>query len=48
MDCELLFRHYPNVAKVGGLQSQEEHICKINIEASSRNVGASEGEVVPR
>ena len=37
---------YPNVAKAGGLQSQEEHFNKINLEASSRKAGASEGEVV--
>ena len=37
---------YPNVAKAGGLQSQEESLSKINLEASSRKAGASEGEVV--
>ena len=34
----------PNVAKAGGIQSQEEHRSKIKIEASSREAGASEGE----
>jgi len=37
---------YPNVAKVGKLQSQEESLSKIKLEASSRKAGASEGEVV--
>ncbi len=36
----------PNVAKAGGIQSQEEPRSKIKIEASSRKAGASEGEVV--
>jgi hypothetical protein len=30
--------------KVGGLQSQEESLSKIKLEASSRKAGASEGE----
>jgi hypothetical protein len=38
------FGVYPNVAKVGGLQSQEEPLSKIKLEASSRKAGASEGE----
>jgi len=42
----LLLKLYPNVAKVGRLQSQEEPLSKIKLEASSRNAGASEGEVV--
>ena len=36
----------PNVAKAGGLQSQEEPLNNIKLEASSRKAGASEGEVV--
>ena len=36
----------PNVAKAGGLQSQEELLSKIKLDASSRKAGASEGEVV--
>jgi hypothetical protein len=35
-----------NVAKAGGLKSQEEPLCKIKLDASSRNAGASEGKVV--
>ena len=41
-----MFRLDPNVAKAGGLQSQEEPLSKIKLEASSRKAGASEGEVV--
>ena len=33
-----------NVAKAGGLQSQEESLSKIKLEASSLKAGASEGE----
>ena len=36
----------PNVAKAGGIQSQEELLSKIKLDASSRKAGASEGEVV--
>ena len=36
----------PNVAKAGWLQSQEEFLCIIELDASSRKAGASEGEVV--
>ena len=34
----------PNVAKAGGLQSQEEPLSKMKLEASARKAGASEGE----
>ena len=34
----------PNVAKAGGLQSQEEPLSKIKLEASFRKAGASEDE----
>jgi len=46
-DCSLLLFRVrvgainPNVAKVGGLQSQEEHPCKIKIDASSSKAKAS-------
>jgi hypothetical protein len=42
---------YPDVAKAGGLQSQEEPLSKIKLEASSRKAGGLQspgvkGEVV--